>query len=133
MSLRNRPLRVDQVRQVGWRQDRPSFHEDEMQADPEGRQAARPSHGVGAAGRRHHQAGGGQDAVAMSDLDRFIDLRRGAEVIRGDDQLAGQDTIMSSRVRRNWKNSTPSRKRRTNMSREVSISPTISAIFEGRK
>ena len=69
----------------------------------------------------------------MADLDRLIDLFRRAEVVGGDDQPPGQETIMSSRVRRNWKNSTPSRSLRTSMSREVSISPTISAIFDGRK
>ena len=37
------------------------------------------------------------------------------------------------RSRRKWKNSTPSRRRRTSMSRLVSISPTISAILDGRK
>ena len=84
--------------------------------------------------RRDHQAGSRQNPFAMGQLDRVVDFAGGAEIVRGDDQaLQKLETIMSSRVRRNWKNSTPSRKRRTIISRDVSISPTISAIFEGRK
>ena len=36
---------------------------------------------------RHHQAGGGQNAVAMGALDRLVDFDGGAEIIGGDDQL----------------------------------------------
>ena len=39
----------------------------------------------------------------------------------------------SSRLRRNWKNSTPSRRRRFIISGDVIISPTIEAILDGRK
>ena len=38
-------------------------------------------------GAGHHQAGGGQDAVAMGALDRLVDFDGGAEVVGGDDQL----------------------------------------------
>ena len=37
------------------------------------------------------------------------------------------------RSRRNWKNSTPSRRRRFIMSVERTISPTMETIFDGRK
>ena len=89
-----------------------------------------------AAGARHHQAGGGQNAVAMGalrppSLTSTAAPKSSAVTIRL--LHDAQETIMSSRFLRNWKNSTPSRRRRTSMSREVSISPTISAILEGRK
>ena len=87
--------------------------------------------------RGNHQAGGGKDAVGVGIEHRVFDFARGAEVIGGDDKVSSTilsyETIMSSRLRRNWKNSTPSRRRRTSMSRLVSISLTISAILEGRK
>ena len=72
----------------------------------------------------------------VADLHRVVDFDGCAEIVSGDDEAfhaSGYETIMSSRVRRNWKNSTPSRRRRTSMSRLVSISLTISMIFDGRK
>jgi hypothetical protein len=52
----------------------------------------------------------------MGTLHRLVDLYGGAEIVRRDDQIPQcQETIMSSRFLRNWKNSTPSRKRRTSM------------------
>ena len=127
------PLARHQVRQLGWRQHRPAFDQHEVKPHAQPRRPLGPRHGVVTARSGDHQAGRRQDTVAMADLDRLIDLFRRAEVVGGDDQPPGQETIMSSRVRRNWKNSTPSRSLRTSMSREVSISPTISAIFDGRK
>ena len=123
---------VDQIGNGGGRQRGPSFHQHQMQAD------AQAGHRLGAADRvgrcrsRHHQARGSEDTFLVGAFDRVVDLECGAEIVRGDNQLF-QETIMSSRVCRNWKNSTPSRNRRTSIEREVSISPTISAIFEGRK
>ena len=44
-------------------------------------------HGIVGGGARHHQAGGGKNAVAMGALNRFIDFDGCAEVVGGDDEL----------------------------------------------
>ena len=135
MSVRKWPAGIHQIGHGAGRQHRLSFHQHQMQADAQRRHRLGARHGVGGGGARHHQAGGGQNAVAMGAFDRLIDFDGGAEIVGGDDELfhRAQETIMSSRFLRNWKNSTPSRRRRTSMSREVSISLTISMILEGRK
>jgi hypothetical protein len=57
-----------------------------MQANTQGRQIAGAGYGVTGGIARHHQTGGGQDAVAMGALDGFVDRDGGTEVIRRDDQ-----------------------------------------------
>ena len=54
----------------------------EVQADAQGcgRRRARADR-VGGGGRRHHQARGGQDAVAVRRLDGLVDLGREAEIV----------------------------------------------------
>ena len=105
----------------------------QVQAHAKAGRSMRDGDRVGGRRSSHHQAGRRQHALGVADLDRLVDLARGTEVIGRDDQALRQETIMSSRVRRNWKNSMPSRRRRTSMSLDVSISPTISAILDGRK
>jgi len=58
-----------------------------VQTDPQRRQPLRPRHRVGGRGRTDHQAGGGQDAVAMGDFDGFVDFRRQAEIVCRDDEI----------------------------------------------
>jgi hypothetical protein len=70
-----------------------------------------------------------------------IDFGGRPEVIRRDHQALQLQLGVSSpplqaasrRERRNWKNSTPSRKRRFIISGLAIISATIDAIFDGRK
>ena len=102
-----------------------------MQPDAQARHAPRARHCVGRGGRADHQAGGAQNAVPMGLLDGLVHFGREAEIIGRDDQPL--QTIASSRWRRNWKNSTPSRSRRFIISGLRIISPTMEAIFEGRK
>ena len=67
----------------------------------------------------------------MRDLDGLVDLFRKAEVVGGDDQSF--QSAASRRSFRNWKNSTPSRRRRFIICGERTISLTIAAIFGARK
>ena len=99
----------------------------QMQSDAQPRHAVRACHGVGGGGRTDHQAGRGQDAVSMRLLDRLVDLGRQPEIVGGDDQRL--QCAISRRSRRNWKNSTPSRRRRFIICGLRTISPTIEAIL----
>ena len=124
---------VHQIGNVGRRQRRPAFHQHQMQTHRQ-RHRLGARHGVGGGRRRDHQAGGGENTLAMRALDRVVDLDGGAEIVRGDDQsLRGRQAACSLRSLRNWKNSTPSRRRRFIMSVERNISPTMEAILPGRK
>ncbi len=86
----------------------------------------------------------------MSQLHGLIDLDAQSEVVRGDDNLSkwfakakpllgskGQSPLPSlqaaCRSLRNWKNSTPSRRRRFIICGLRTISPTMEAIFGARK
>ena len=121
---------VDELRYAFDRQRRPAFHQDQMKTHAEAGQGSRAGHGIVGGVRGDHQARCGEDAVAMCELDCFIDFSRRAEIVGRDDQ--GLHAI-SFRRRRNSKNSSPSRKRRLSMSKSRSISPTIAPIFRGRK
>jgi hypothetical protein len=101
-----------------------------MQANAKSGKAARAGDGIGGGCARDHQAGSGQNTIAMRLFDRFIYFRRNAEIIGRDDQLL---QAWLRRARRNWKNSTPSRSRRFIISGLAIISATIDAIFDGRK
>jgi len=80
------PARIDQIGYSLRRQDRPPVHDDHMQTHPEGRQGSGTGHRVGRRGRPHHQAGRGQYALAVRDLDRRIDRLRKAEIVRRNDE-----------------------------------------------
>lgn len=94
-------------------------------------QASRPRNRVGSSGTADHQARRGQDALAVRDLDRLIDLWRQPEIVGGDDQPVQWRT--SRRSRRKAKNSTPSRSRRFSICGLFAISETMAAIFGARK
>ncbi len=77
---------IYQVGHHGRGQDRPAFHQHQMQADPQARHGFGALHGVIGGGTRHHQAGGRQDAITMGAFDRLVDFDSRAEVVGGDDQ-----------------------------------------------
>ena len=58
-----------------------------MQTDTQRRQIAGTGDGIAGRIARHHQTGGGQDAIAMRALDGLVDRDGGTEVIRRDDQV----------------------------------------------
>src|SRR5579883_2939776 len=128
------PVAADQAGKLGRRQDRHAVDEDEVEPDRQPRQAPRPRHRIGRGGGRHHQAGAGQDAVAIGALDRLVDRTVAAEIVGTDDQPAAAAAQLAiSRWRRNWKNSMPSRSRRRIICGLFSISATRAAIFWRRK
>jgi hypothetical protein len=51
-----------------------------------------PAYGVLGGGAGDHQAGGGEDAVAVGAFDGVVDGFGEAEVVGGDDEMAGQST-----------------------------------------
>ena len=112
-------------------QHRFGFDQHQMKADAQRRQALCPRHRIRCRRRAHHQAGGGEDAVAVGTLHRFVDFQRRAEIVGGDDEMLQCAT--SRRSRRKWKNSTPSRRRRFIISGLRTISFTMEAIFGARK
>ena len=114
----------------GARQSRRAVDQDQMQADPQVRQPARARHGVGRRRGRDHQAGGRQNAVPVRLLDGLVDGGVEAEIVGADDQAP---QLAISRLRRNWKNSTPSRSRRRIISGLLIISATSEAILPRRK
>jgi len=138
---REAAVAIDEVGNRRRRQHRRSVDEHEMQSDAKRRQASRARDRVTDGCAAHHQACGGKDAARVGDLDRFVDLARGTEVVRRDDQLprtggharVGRQCAVCRRSRRNWKNSTPSRSRRVIICGLVIISPTIDAILPLRK
>ena len=125
-----RAVSVHQMGHSGRRQQGPALHQHQMQADTQARVTARAGDRIGCRRRRDHQARCRQNPAAMRGLDGVVDFAGRAEVIRRDDQLLH---AVSRRVRRKWKNSTPSRRRRFIISGLAIISATMEAIFEGRK
>ena len=63
---------------------------------------------------------------AMRLFDRLVDCRVVPEIVGADDQLP---QLVLSRLRKNWKNSTPSRRRRRIICGLFTISATSEAIF----
>ena len=78
----------------------------------------------------HHQARGRQDSVPMRLFNGLVDARVEPEIIGANDQ---PPQLAISRLRRNWKNSTPSRRRRRSICGLLTISATSEAIFFRRK
>ena len=125
------PVAVDEVGDALGRQSRPPLDQHEVQADAQSSEAVGAPDRVGGYGFRHHQARGGEDAVAMRRLDRLVDLGREAEIVGRDDEALQAAT--SRRSRRKRRNSRPSRRRRFIISGLRTISPTMAAIFGARK
>jgi len=57
-----------------------------MQADAQSRQAPCPRHRVVRRRRSNHEAGTGQDAIAMRGFDRLVDRRVESEIVSADDE-----------------------------------------------
>jgi hypothetical protein len=122
---------VDQIWHLLSRQRRPAIDQHDMEPDPQPRQAARSLNRIRRRGARDHHTCCCQDTVAMRNFDGLVDLRRQPEIVSRDDEAL--QSAASRRSRRNWKNSTPSRKRRFIICGERTISPTMAAIFGTRK
>jgi hypothetical protein len=80
------PARIDQIRYAFRRQHRPTIDQNEVQTYPQRRQTARAVDGVVDRGTAHHQTCRRQDAIRVRQLDAFVDFRRQAEVVGGDDE-----------------------------------------------
>ena len=76
----------DQRRQFARRQQRPAVDQHQMQPDPQFRQPPGALDGVGGGLGPHHQAGGGEDAIAGGPFHRLVNGEAEAEVIGGHDQ-----------------------------------------------
>jgi hypothetical protein len=70
------------------RQRRRAVGKHEVQADAQARQAPRALNRIAGGGLAHHQARGGEHAVAMRALHRRIDARMQAEVVGREDECA---------------------------------------------
>ena len=101
-----------------------------MQTDAKLGQPAGTRHRIGGSIPPDHQARGGEDPVPMRSFDRLVDCRVEPEIVGADDQLP---QLVISRLRKNWKNSTPSRRRRRIICGLFTISPTMAAILPERK
>lgn len=97
-----------------------------MQTNAKLGQPAGTRHRIGGSISPDHQARGGEDSVPMRLLDRFVDCLVEPEIVGADDQ---SPQLVISRPRRNWKNSTPSRRRRRSICGLFTISATSEAIF----
>jgi len=102
----------------------------QMQTDTKLRQTMCAGHRIGRRLAPDHQARGRQDPVPMRFFDGLVDARVQAEIVRTDDE---PPQLAISRLRRNWKNSTPSRRRRRSICGLLTISATSEAIFFRRK
>ena len=119
-----------QTGNFGARKGRKPIDEHQMQADPQVRQAPGARNGVSRGVRADHQARRRQNAVPVRFFDSFVDGGIEPEIVRADDQTS---QLAISRLRRNWKNSTPSRRRRRIISGLLIISATSEAILPRRK
>jgi hypothetical protein len=68
------PGRVDEIGHALRRQDRPAFHQHQMQADAQLRHQARAGDRVRGRGGANHEACGRQDAALMRGFDRLVDF-----------------------------------------------------------
>ncbi len=103
----------------------------QMKPDAKAGQAPRPRHRIGGSRSGDHQTCGAEYAFAVGKLDGGVDLVTEPEIIGRYDQMV--QCVSSRRWRRNAKNSTPSRSRRTIISGLRTISDTIAAIFGARR
>jgi hypothetical protein len=101
-----------------------------MQADTQPRHTTGAGHSIDGGRGADHQASGCQNPVPVRLLYSFIDSGIEAEIVRTDNQAL---QLAISRLRRNWKNSTPSRSRRRIICGLLIISATNDAIFPRRK
>ena len=101
-----------------------------MQADTKFGQTMGAGHSIDRRLAADQQARCRQDPVSVRLFDGLVDGRIEPEIVGANDQPL-QPAI--SRLRRNWKNSTPSRNRRRSICGLLTISATSAAIFFLRK
>ena len=101
-----------------------------MQPDAQTGKTARAPDRVRGGSGGDHQACRGEDPLFVRQLHAGIDLGREPKIVGRDDKALQSVT---SRSRKNLKNSIPSRSRRFIISGLRTISPTIEAIFGARK
>lgn len=123
---------IHEIRNCLRRQDRSPLDQNDVKANGKARQRAGSCDGVTSRRRTHHEAGAGENAVSAGPFDGRVDGFIQSEIVGADDEAPSRQWA-SSRSRRNWKNSTPSRNRRTIISGLRTISPTIDAILPARK
>jgi len=85
-GLTEHAVRVDQIRNTRWRQDGLAVGQHEVQPHRQTRKSSGTFDSIGHGGRRNHQAGRLQYALAIGALHRFIDSLMKPIVICGDDQ-----------------------------------------------
>jgi hypothetical protein len=131
------PLPIDQGRDLRRRQHRVAGGQGKVKPHCEIRHAFGACDGIRHSCLADHQAGTGQDAGIVGDFDSLVDSLIEAEIISANDQLPNTRVwrcqCNSVRSRKNWKNSTPSRKRRTIISGLTIISFMIETILPPRK
>jgi hypothetical protein len=103
-----------------------AVHQNQMQPNAKFGQSAGPRNRISGSISPDHQARSGKDPVPMRLFDGLIDRHVEPEIVGADDQ---SPQLVISRPRRNWKNSTPSRKRRRSICGLFTISATREAIF----
>ena len=127
---------LDEVCNLGRRQKGRRFNQCQMKANPQARRLTRKLDRLATVWRTNHQACCREHSVAMGDDNSFVNFASKPKII-GSNNKALQCTASrlpsSRRSRRNWKNSTPSRRRRFIMVGLTTISPTIEAILPARK
>ena len=101
-----------------------------MQTDAKLGQPAGTRHRIGRGVGPDHQACGPQDPVPMRFFDGLVDRRIKSEIVGANDK---PPQLAISRLRRNWKNSTPSRTRRRIICGLLIISASSEAILRRRK
>ena len=122
---------VDETRNVGTISHRIAVDENNVKPDAQARQRSRARDRVGRRGRADHEARSAENAAPVRCLDGGVDWLAEPEIVRRDDQPV--QCAISRRSRRNEKNSTPSRNRRTIISGLRTISDIIDAILGARK
>ena len=121
---------ADELRDLHRGQHWMSLGQVQVQADTELGQSVGAGYRIGRSRASDHQARGRQDAIAVCLFDGLVDSRVDPEIVGADDQ---PPQLAISRLRRNWKNSTPSRSRRRIICGLLTISATSAAIFLRRK
>ena len=76
---------IDEIRNARSRQHGRTLDDHEMQADAQGWQRAGAAHRILSGRPRHHQARGGQHALAMRALHPLVDRLGEAEIVGGQD------------------------------------------------
>jgi hypothetical protein len=121
---------ADELRDLCRMQNGMSIGQVQMQADMKLGQMMGAGNRIGRRRAPNHQARGRQDPMPMRFFDGLVDSRVETKIVGANDQ---PPQLAISRLRRNWKNSTPSRRRRRSICGLLTISATSEAILFRRK